>query len=194
MQMKKLHRRINTAFGFTLVETLLAIMILLMVSAVVATGIPAAKNAYEKVVLASDAEVLLSTTISTLRNELGTSQAVDTTEAQTGAETGTTITYYNPSRGATSRIYVEGDTIKFQRYYFDSSAYSMDYDVPDPEQLISSAAITDNLSVKYKHVSYNSGIITFEELKVYHGETELVRRGDYGTLSIRVICDWQEEE
>ena len=55
-------RKLHTQ-GFTLAETLLAVLILLLVGVIMTTGIPAAKNAYEKVVVASNAEVLLSTTI-----------------------------------------------------------------------------------------------------------------------------------
>ena len=68
--MKKIiYRKHHAIHGFTLAETLLAVLILLMVSSIVAAGIPSARRAYEKVVLASNAEVLLSTTITTLRHE-----------------------------------------------------------------------------------------------------------------------------
>ena len=54
-----LKNKIRSARGFTLAETRLAVIILLLAAAIVATGIPAARNAYEKVVLASNAEILL---------------------------------------------------------------------------------------------------------------------------------------
>ena len=61
---ERIRKKLHSSKAFTLAETLLAVLILLMVSTIVATGIPVARNAYEKVVLASNAEVLLSTTIS----------------------------------------------------------------------------------------------------------------------------------
>ena len=47
---QRIIRKLRSNDAFTLAETLLAILILLMVSAIVAAGIPVAKNAYEKVV------------------------------------------------------------------------------------------------------------------------------------------------
>ena len=57
---------IKDEYGFSLAETLMAVLILLMVTSVVATGIPAAANAYFKAVDASHAQVLLSTTMISL--------------------------------------------------------------------------------------------------------------------------------
>ena len=44
--------------GFTIGETLVAVLILLMVSSVVAAGIPAAKSAFEKVVIGANVEYM----------------------------------------------------------------------------------------------------------------------------------------
>ena len=88
------HRKDNHSAGFTLMELLLTMFILMIVTTVVATGFPYAKDAYDKVVLAANAEVALSTGMSTLRNELGTAQNVMVTDEQK------TITYYNTTRGA----------------------------------------------------------------------------------------------
>ena len=70
-------RKLNNKKGFTIAEMLVAILILLMVSSIVATGIPVAREAYEKVVLTSNAEILMSTAISALRNELGTAKDIE---------------------------------------------------------------------------------------------------------------------
>lgn len=66
----EIHCRLRKNSGFTLTELLLTTMILLMVSAVVAGGVPSAANAYFKIVDASNAQILLSTTVTSLRNEL----------------------------------------------------------------------------------------------------------------------------
>ncbi len=185
--------------GFTLAETLLATLILLMVSAIVATGVPVAKNAYEKVVLASNADVLLSTAISALRNELGGATDIETDEsdstesesdetdgAEEGAE-GTILTYYNATRGASSRLYVDstdGQGIMFQRYY-SRDGLSADYDAA---RLVSSETSTGDLYVTYDSVEYEDGIVTFRNLSVNResGAEGLAKREE---LSIRVISD-----
>ena len=62
--LKSIKRKLNSKKGFTIAEMLVAIIILLMVSSIVASGIPVARDAYEKVVLTSNAEILMSTAIS----------------------------------------------------------------------------------------------------------------------------------
>lgn len=184
---ERIARKLNSNKAFTLAETLLAVLILLMVSTIVATGIPVARNAYEKVVLASNAEVLLSTTISTLRNEIGTAQTIETPEPASGesAKTGTIITYYNAARGAYSKIYVGtggNQEIMFQRY-FSKDGLGVAYNAT---QMISSKASTADLYVTYSSVTYTNGIITFSGLSVNreNGTEGLASREE---LSIRVI-------
>lgn len=155
--MKRIKQIIQDSTGFTLAETLLAILILLMVSTIVATGIPAAKNAYEKVVLASNAEVLLSTTMSELRNELGTARDVNATN--------NVITYRNSYTSSESKLFKSsgGDepagTIMLQRYAGEGGSKAL--------RLVSEKA-SDGLYVLYGTVDYNSstGIVTFHNLQV----------------------------
>lgn len=64
--------------GFTLSEVMIATLIILMVTAIVAQGIPLAQRAYVKVVDSANAQVLLSTTATVLRDELGTASMVET--------------------------------------------------------------------------------------------------------------------
>ena len=132
------------------------------------------------IILASNADVLLSTTISTLRNELGTAQDVKVD--------GTTITYYSPTRGASSKIYLEGNAVMFQRYYFDSAEYAMDSGVvPSPEPLITSAAMSDGLYVKYDSVFApdSDGIMKIQGLAVYRKDGTKTA-AERTTLSIQV--------
>ncbi len=103
-----IRKKLRNRGGFTLAETLLAVTILLLVSAIVATGMPAAKNAYEKVVLASNAEVLLSTAASALRDELGTAWNVE-------SRTGGGVTYFSASTGTRTELFIDG-TIKVKEY------------------------------------------------------------------------------
>ena len=62
--------------GFSLAETLIALLIILLVSIIVATGVPSAINAYHNAVAGSNAQVALSTVASALRDELGSATEV----------------------------------------------------------------------------------------------------------------------
>jgi len=95
----RIREKIKSQSGFSLAETLVATIILLLVSGIVAEGIPVAKNAYEKVVVAANAKVMLTTAVSALRNELSIAQRIVVND------TDKSITYYSADRGATSRIY-----------------------------------------------------------------------------------------
>ena len=192
--MEKIRRKLHTEKGFTLAETLLAVLILLMVSTIVATGIPVARNAYEKVVLASNAEVLLSTTISTLRNELGTAADVDIPDGAAGnnVKSGKIITYYNSARGSSSKIFIErgGTDIQFQRYY--SAEGLLPNGASDSGNLISDKTATNNLHVTFDTVAFDqdTGIITFSNLAVIRDERDEREKSvlaSRNTLSIRVF-------
>ena len=104
---QKLKKRLRNHYGFTLAETLVAVIILLLVSTIVARGVPVAKNAYEKVVVGANARVMLTTAITALRNELSTAQRIE----QIPPSDTKSISYYSADRGATSKLYINnGDT------------------------------------------------------------------------------------
>jgi type II secretory pathway pseudopilin PulG len=63
--------------GFSLAETLIAILILLMVTAVVGGAIPTASDVFTKTVDAANAQVVLSTAMNMLRGELSMAQEID---------------------------------------------------------------------------------------------------------------------
>ena len=121
-------RKIKTQSGFTLAETLLAVLILLLVSGIVATGIPVAQNVYEKVILGANAQVMLSTAITALKSELGTAWDME-------CEKDHSITYYSAKTGNRSQIKIEeGGTaipIQLTEYYSTTNkvAYAL---VADP--------------------------------------------------------------
>ena len=77
--------------GFSFVETLVALLIVVMLAGFVAAGVPAAFNTYRQVVGDSNSQMALSTTTSALRDELGLATAVKT--ASDGAM------YYQTSEG-----------------------------------------------------------------------------------------------
>lgn len=95
-------KRLKNQSGFTLAETLLAVLILLLVSVIVATGMPAARNAYNKVILGANAQAMLSNAVTSLRDELGTAWKVECKDA-------TTLEYFDANTGAKARICKDGE-------------------------------------------------------------------------------------
>ncbi len=179
--MRKFRRKMNNVHGFSLVELLVATLILSMVSAVVAGGIPVAKEAYEKVTLSANAQVMLSTTISALRNELCTATQVTIGDGSTSGEDSsggtisegegdgtqeTTIRYYSSAIKNFSTLSIgKVDTDSAQdsillTQYADYSGTST------ARNLVSSAVGDKKLFVVYSAVAYDDGIVTFTDLKV----------------------------
>ena len=98
-------KQLKNQSGFTLAETLMAVLILLLVSTIVATGIPVARNAYEKVILGANAQAMLSNAITNLRDELGTAWEVKVEKDASNNDT--EISYFNANTGAKARISLE---------------------------------------------------------------------------------------
>lgn len=184
---KKITRKLNSSSAFSLAETLVAILIMLMVSAIVAGGIPAARNAYEKIMKAADAEVMMSTAISTLRNELGTATKVKAAS--------NSLIYFSEAVEASSRIskgkydFTKGklsgkseETIKYQKY---AKTFEEQETESTPVLLISEEASGGDLYVSYDDVDYKNGIVTFKNLNVYDEKDDKVTGRN--TLSIRVM-------
>lgn len=67
---ERIHQKLAQSHGFSLTEMLAVVVVLTLVSMVMATGLPAAIRAYEQAVDAANSQVLLSTTIERMRDEL----------------------------------------------------------------------------------------------------------------------------
>ena len=172
--------------GFTLAETLLAILILMLASMIVANGMPAARSAYEKVVIGANAKVLLSTTISALRDELSTARnvIVDSTEKS--------IEYYSADDGATSKILLKDNTIKLQEYCDDSpiAKGTKLWNVDENERaLVTQKAATADLIVVFETVDQNAegNAVEFTGLKVCRKSNLDKALASVDTLTIRLI-------
>ena len=187
MRGRRIRQKLNEMAGFTLAETLLAVLILLLVSSIVAAGIPAAKNAYEKVVLGANAQLLLSTTVSELRDELGT--AWDVEIENTGD-----VLYFSAETGAKSKLYVEGNKIMVQRF---SKVNGLDNESGKAVPLVSDAAATRDLYVIYESASYDDSVITFKKLEVHRASNGGVLAdlgdGTNGDLTVRVFSTGSDD-
>ena len=169
-------RKLNQQNGFSLAEMLVAILILLMVSSVVAGGVPAASNAYSKAVDAANAQVLLSTAATALRDELGTAKKVNV------SNDGKTVRYYSAENGNYSELSIgvsNGKPVILLTSYLgdriEDSTAGVSSGSGDPTtygassvqwELVSQAAITKKLGLKYGSVEFKKGIITFKNLQV----------------------------
>ena len=176
------------ARGFSLAEALVAIIILLLVSSIVAAGIPAAVTAYDKAVTGANAQALLSTAVTTLRDELGT--AMDVTIQPEGKG----VQYYSADTKSKSEIYLSTDTgrpgeimlkeyLPFDTQYLDS--VTTDSTV---RQLVTSSAATNHLYITYESIVQASGadVIRFNGLKVcQEGRADAVL--SLGELDIKII-------
>lgn len=176
--MKRIRIKLKKSGGFTLAETLLAVLILLLVSAIVAEGMPVVRNVYEKVFIGANAQVLLSTTVTALRDELGTAWDVSV-----GAD-GKSVTYFSASTGAQSKLYLDGNTIMITEYVeydgLNTAAESKD----NTYALVSEAASTGNrkndLQVLFDSIEVNkdNGIVEIKNLRVQHDGTAIAKMSD----------------
>ena len=183
--MKNTTQKLKKSAGFTLAETLITVLILLMVSSVVAGGVPAAANAYRKAVDAANAHVLLSTTVNALRGELSTAWGVSANNSE--------LIYYSARTGAKTKIYNTDSTIMVQDYleYGESQSQSDNTGDNTDDRLQHSLVVRsgekdlDQFHVQFKSVKVEDDIITFESLGVYRGEEETPLQSM--NLSIRVL-------
>ncbi len=163
--MKKLHRKLRDRSGFTLAELLIVVLILLLVSTVVATGVPAAVNSYQKVVDSANAQLLLSTTVSSLRRELSLAGSIE-------VEGATVKSYTNSMRGLGQTVKEEGpiearytlssDADGIKRSWMDSEGRSI-----VPESITRAGRGSELRMVpKYESLTYQDGFITVSQLRI----------------------------
>lgn len=179
--MKTVFKKLAGSRGFTLAETLICVLILLMVCGIVGAAMPAASAAYTKAVDAANAQVLLSTGISTLRNELST--AADVTISADNKS----VSYRSGSTGSWSEIYKDDSGIYVKTWYgYNKSG------TPVVRELVSRAASTANLRLTYDSFasSADGKVLDIEGLAVYMksgaaSETEIVNRG---STEIRLVA------
>lgn len=169
----------NNKSGFSIAEALIAVLILLMVSSVVAAGMPVAAKAYTQVVDSANAQLLLSTTVTALRDELG--EANDIT-----VDTANKTVSYTSSTGGDSVIGFtdNGVTITSGNIYSLDTSGGSETKVYNRNLVSEKAAAS--LVFKINSITYNSNIVKISGIVVSRiGKTdELAVLSD---LEIKVI-------
>ncbi len=149
--MKQVVRKLkNDRRGFTLVELLVVVLVLLLVTSVIVGGLPAAQRAYYSVTDKADAQLLLSTASTRLRDELGTASGIWVVPASG------TITYRD-SDGVRTQIYPGSDWIYF-RY--------PDLVTENAQPFVTDTVREDGLYITYGSVSFDRGVLTIYDLAV----------------------------
>ena len=152
--------------GFSITETLVAMLIMLMVSSVVVGGIPVAQRAYQKVTEGANAQVLLSTTITELRNEIALASDISVIDS------GKALQYQSGANGSARKLYVDDtEGIKLQTIPVETlkniPVSGTQIPTPSPRLLVTDEAASKNLVVKFTGVDTTTkGIVKLSNLSV----------------------------
>ena len=177
MEMKK---RCKDRRGFTIGEMMMAVMILVIITGLVAGGLPLAGRVYKQVVDSANAQLLLGSTMTLLRDELETAKSFPATSGTNE------IQYTSTSTGYTTISWKADDGIYIAPYQqadntgtvYTGSAYN--------RPLVSRAGANLNLHTEFTSWSYADGVFTITGLVVKRGDTVLAgKTGD--TLNIRSL-------
>lgn len=166
-------------------EMLLAMLILTMATSVLAGGLPVAVDAYRKVVDYANAQALLTTTMTRLRDELGTGRDI---KIQDGVKT---IEYIN-TYGNRLCVYSVQDDDSEEKGLF------LEYTIPRPAEdpggeasteiiqfpLVSNGTAPKNLHADYDSVNYTDGVLTINNLHVMKSAETLASVNEF---KIRVL-------
>ena len=170
MNYKLVRKLKNDNKGFSIAEMLIAVLIVLMVSGVIAAGMPVAANAYRKVTDSANAQLLLSTTVSELREELR--EASDVTHTAS-----TRVINYTSTVGGASKIEFKDDGVYITAENVNSGS----------ERLLVSGKASAGMVFKVTKLEYSGGVLTLTGVKVTRigKDDELASLKD--GLTIRVI-------
>ncbi len=172
--MRKIVDKIINSKGFTLSETLITILILLMVFSIVAAGIPSALRALNGITDSSDAQLLLSNTMTRLRDELG--------KASELSNDGDAL-IYKDSEGISCRIDCAESSVSSS-----PGIYLHRYDASNNEKnkylLVSDKKLYMTYSIDNDYDQ--GGVLTISDLSVKKGTDTLLTVDEF---KIRVIID-----
>lgn len=183
--MRKLKKKIRSSRGYTLAETLMAILILLIATAIVVRGIPMAADIQRRTVDTANGQVMLSTAMSLLRDELSVARDVKCVNEDGQLKY---IKYVSGSTGCIVVLYpwaAEGDdsTVHMREYLGrvtdEEAATGLDGNVGDDyidQELVFTSDGSLRLSLGEVTVAdEDSPLFVIKDLKVYRtGQDEPV--------------------
>lgn len=173
--MKKIIKKLHSNAGFTLAEVLMTVIIMLLVSSVIAVGMPAAARVYAKAVDGANAQALLSTTVNALRSELSTAWGVELDDD--------TIIYYSPKTGAKTSLSPGSESIVLQDYI----AYGGTTGRTNSVELISSQVRDRKFAVSYGTPTLDDYKISFDNITVSLIGDDGNYLAESGPISIRFL-------
>lgn len=167
--------------GFSISELLVTSAILLLVSAIMAAGVPAALRSYMRVVDASNAQLLLATTSTRLRDELGVAD-VNTGSGPTTSTDG--VTFVSMETGFTTTVKKNSD----KGITLVEAASSEDSSVEtDLVPQASGKGAKTNLRTTFDSIEYSNGVFTVKNLRVLDGNDSEIAGAKFDTLKIRAL-------
>lgn len=152
--------------GFSLAETLVALIIVTMVSIIVATGVPSAIGAYHNAVAGSNAQAALSTVATALRDELGSATAVK--------QEGATVKYLcSEGYWATISNGAQGPVKTVQDSRLDNNGNGRSWSLVPGAQFATTKA--NRLQASYESIAFDatSHVFTITNLKVSDGDNDM---------------------
>ena len=174
----KMRKRCKDRRGFTIGEMMMAVMILVIITGLVAGGLPLAGRVYKQVVDSANAQLLLGSTMTLLRDELETAKSVPATSGTYEIQYTSTSTGYTTIFWTTEKA---DDGICIAPYQTDGYAGTT-YNRP----LVSRAGANRNLHTEFTSWSYADGVFTITGLVVKRGDTILAGK-ETDTLYIRSL-------
>lgn len=173
-----MRKKLKSRKGFSLTEVLVAVLIMAMVTGVVAAGMPAAIDAYHNIVDLANAQLLLTTTTSALRNELDLARDIKIN--------GKTIDFRGTS-GTMSRIeFTDGQSVKLYEYIgyatevLDAEAASTQVTSEGfSRPLVSEATAPDSLYIQVDSITKDGNVLSFNNVAVHKGSNTLASISQY---------------
>lgn len=182
--LNKTKKKLSSDLGFSLVESMICMLVVGLVSVTMVTGIQCSVHAYQKVIDEANGRVLLSTAMTMLRNELSTAEVTPTAAG--------TIRYKNADGELCTLEVVDGteETITVTEYRTVSAGGTVQQiEVPVEKTvqkggkamllrggtnapLVEPTTATGGMQVTYGDVSLSGKLLTFTDLHVYLPEAD----------------------
>lgn len=187
--------KMSSRKGFTLTEMLMAVLLLALMTLVIGGGVTVVKDAYEKITLRAEADVLTSTAISAVTGELRTASVIEFSDLPSDDTEGHNLeimSFENKERGYLAR-FVNKDKEGKESIFIQPCAASDTY-LP----LLTDKTHTSKLKTKID-ISYPENSVTKSpegEIKINADKfyfivkitvfTELTDKKDFSTQEVKI--------